>query len=136
VAQNLRAKKEIRDAAPICVASRPIDVLESETPVFPGRDLFGAVDVMAENLDGGGRRIRTIGPARERDGRGEGDPQPTIVVWRDPCLNDPIRLIGQASPFANIRDPCRKSGTDGSNPFPSSGESVRPRLAEDRLSGG
>jgi hypothetical protein len=36
-------------------------------------------------LPAGGSRIRTIGPARERDGRGEGDPRPTIVVSRDPC---------------------------------------------------
>ena len=31
-------------------------------------------------LPAGGKRIRTIGPARETDGRGEGDPWPIIVV--------------------------------------------------------
>src|SRR5690349_24799884 len=35
------------------------------------------------------RPIASFGTARERDGRGEGDLRPTIVVSRDPCLNDP-----------------------------------------------
>jgi hypothetical protein len=61
-------------------------------------------------LAAGGRRIRTIGPARETDGRGEGDPWPTIVVSRDPCLNDPIQLIGPASLFGNGRDPVVRAG--------------------------
>ena len=37
-----------------------------------------------------------------------------------PVLNNPIQLIGSASPFSER--PFRKSGTDGSNPVPSSGE--------------
>ena len=64
----------------------------------------------ADRFAAGGRQIRTIGPARERDGRGEGDPRPTIVVSRDPCLNDPLRLIGPASPFGNSRDPVVRAG--------------------------
>ena len=42
---------------------------------------------------------------------------------RRPVLNDPIQLIGPASPFGNSRETFLKSGTDGSNPVPSSGES-------------
>ena len=49
-------------------------------------------------------------PPRERDGHGEGDPRPTIVVSRDPCLNDTIRLIGPAPPFGNSRDPVVRAG--------------------------
>jgi len=35
-----------------------------------------------------------------------------------------LQRIGPGSPFANGRETFRKSGTDGSNPLPSSGESV------------
>src|SRR5215813_13602029 len=56
------------------------------------------------------RHIASIGPARETDGRGEGDPWPIIVVSRDPCLNDPIQLIGPASLFGNGRDPVVRAG--------------------------
>ena len=35
---------------------------------------------------------------------------------RRPVLNDPIQLIGQASPFGDRRETFRKSGTDGLNP--------------------
>src|SRR6516165_1238690 len=71
---------------------------------------LGALLPMRDGLSAGGRRIRTIGPARERDGHGEGNPRPTIVVSRDPCLNDTIRLIGPASPFGNSRDPVVRAG--------------------------
>ena len=47
-------------------------------------------------------------------------PRPTIVVSRDDLLNGPIQLIGPASPSATAERPVRKSGTDGSNPVPSS----------------
>ena len=43
-------------------------------------------------------------------------------------LNDPIQLIGPASPFGNSRETFRKSGTDGSNPVPSSAESRANRV--------
>jgi hypothetical protein len=36
----------------------------------------------------------------------------------------PIELIGPASPFGESRETFRRSGTDGSNPVPSSEESV------------
>ena len=39
-------------------------------------------------------------------------------------LNDPIQLIGPASLVGNSRETFHKSGTDGSNPVPSSGESA------------
>ena len=38
-------------------------------------------------------------------------------------LNDPIQLIGLASLVGNSRETFHQSGTDGSNPVPSSGES-------------
>ena len=60
---------------------------------------------------------------RERDGRGERPAANHCRLERRPVLNDPIQLIGPASPFGNSREPFRKSGTDGSNPAPSSGES-------------
>src|SRR6516165_7478534 len=72
--------------------------------------VLGSLLPMRDGLSAGGRRIRTIGPARERDGHGEGDPRPTIVVSRDPCLNDTIRLIGPAPPFGNSRDPVVRAG--------------------------
>jgi hypothetical protein len=39
-------------------------------------------------------------------------------------LNHPIQLIGPASPFGNSRETFPKSGTDRSNPVPSSREAV------------
>ena len=62
---------------------------------------------------------------RERDGRGGGGPRPTIVVSRDDlCLMTPVQLIG---PAGQSRETLfAKSGTDGSNPVPSSGESSEP----------
>ena len=42
-------------------------------------------------------------------------------------LNDPIKLIGPASLVGNSRETFHKSGTDGSNRVPSSGESIKPR---------
>jgi hypothetical protein len=42
----------------------------------------------------------------------------------------PIQLIGRASPFGNSRETFRKSGTDGSNPVPSSGESAANSIFE------
>jgi len=41
-------------------------------------------------------------------------------------LNDPIQLIGPASLVGNSGETFHTSGTDGSNPVPSSGESVSP----------
>jgi len=46
---------------------------------------------------------------------------------RRPVLNGPIQLIGPASPSATAERPFRKSGTDGSNPVPSSEESATNR---------
>ena len=47
-------------------------------------------------------------------------------LTRRPVLNDPIQLIGPVSLVGNSRETFHKSGTDGSNPGPSSGESVSP----------
>ena len=62
---------------------------------------------MVGRLSGGGRRIRTIGPARERDGRGERGIRGQPSSSRE---NDPIRLIGPVSPFGNSRDPVVRAG--------------------------
>ena len=69
---------------------------------------------------------------RERDGRGGGGSRPTIVVSRDDlCLMTPVQLIG---PAGNSRETLfAKSGTDGSNPVPSSGESGRTFVLRPRL---
>src|SRR6516225_1301027 len=45
---------------------------------------------------------------------------------RRPALNDPIQLIGPASLVGNSRETFHTSGTDGSNPLSSSGESDSP----------
>jgi len=74
-------------------------------------------------LTAGGNRIRTIGPA-EKETAVERDPAADHHrLARRPALNDPIQLIGPASLVGNSREPFHTSGTDGSNPAPSSGES-------------
>ena len=47
-------------------------------------------------------------------------------------FNDPIQLIGPASLVGNSPETFHKSGTDGSNPVPSTGESseLRSRQAD------
>ena len=76
----------------------------------------------------GGNRIRTIGPRRERDGRGEA-PRPTIVASRDDLgLMTPSSLSVRHLPSATAEGPFANSGTDGSNPVPSSGESANFRF--------
>src|SRR6516164_4854085 len=50
-------------------------------------------------------------------------PRPTIVVSRDDLSLMTLQVIGPGSPFGNSRETFRKSGTDGSNPLPSSEES-------------
>ena len=74
-------------------------------------------------LAAGGNRIRTIGSAEKetasRKARGR-----SSRLARRPVLNDPIQLIGPASLVGNSRETFHKSGTDGSNTVPSSGEST------------
>src|SRR6516225_7555120 len=56
-------------------------------------------------------------------------PRPPIVVSRDDlCLMTPNQLICPASLVGNSRETFHKSGTDGSNPVPSSGESSELRF--------
>jgi hypothetical protein len=80
---------------------------------------------MVRGLSAGGRWIRTIGPAVKETAWRSG-PRPTIVVSRDDlCLMTRVQLIG---PAGNSREtPFAKSGTDGSNPVPSTKESERTR---------
>jgi hypothetical protein len=75
-------------------------------------------------LAGGGNRVRTIGPAEKETAVERGPAADHLRLARRPVLNDPIQLIGPASPFGNSRETLRKSGTDGSNPALSSGEST------------
>src|SRR5437773_11117867 len=75
-------------------------------------------------LFAGGNRIRTVGPAEKETAVESGPAADHRRRARRPVLNDPIQLIGPASPFGNSRETFRKSGTDGSNPVPSSGESI------------
>jgi hypothetical protein len=77
---------------------------------------------MVRGLSPGGNRIRTIGPAEKETAierpRGRSSSRETTM------LNDTIQLIGPVSPFGNSRDTFRNSGTDGSNPVRSTGESA------------
>jgi hypothetical protein len=51
-------------------------------------------------------------------------------------LNDPIQLIiGLASLVGNSRETFHKSGSDDSNPVPSSGESIELRFRAHTLQG-
>ena len=77
---------------------------------------------MVCGLSPGGNWIRTIGPA-EKDGRRERPAADHGRLARRPVLNDANQLIGPASLVGNGRETFHKSGTDGSNPVPSSGES-------------
>jgi len=67
------------------------------------------------------RPIGSIGPAEKKRRPSREAPRPTIGVS---CFNDPIQLIGPASLVGNSRETFRKSGTDGSNPVPSTAESA------------
>ena len=71
------------------------------------------------------RPIASIGPAEKETALGRGPAADHCRLERRPVLNDPLQLIGPGSPFGNSRETFRKSGTDGSNPLPSSGESKR-----------
>ena len=70
------------------------------------------------------RPIASIGPAEKETALGRGPAADHCRLERRPVLNDPLQLIGPGSPFGNSRETFRKSGTDGSNPLPSSGESA------------
>jgi len=77
-------------------------------------------------------RFRTIGPAEKETTVERGPAADHHRLARRLVLNDPIQLIGPASPFGNSRETFRRSGTDGSNPVPFSEESANFRS----LSGG
>ena len=79
---------------------------------------------MVRRLSGGGNRIRTIGPAEKETAVERGPAADHRRLARRPVLNDPIQLIGPASLVGNSRETFRKSGTDGSNPVPSTAESA------------
>jgi hypothetical protein len=70
------------------------------------------------------RPIASIGPAEKETALGRGPAADHCRLERRPVLNDPLQLIGPGSPFGNSRETFRKSGTDGSNPLPSSRQSV------------
>jgi len=103
------------------------------------RSRSAAEEPMVCGLSAGGNRIRTIGPA-EKETAVEGGPAADHRrLARRPVLNDHIQLIGPASLVGNSRDTFHKSGTDGSNPVPSSKESatkltgkIEPALARNR----
>src|SRR6516164_689325 len=75
-------------------------------------------------LFAGGNRVRTIGPAEKETAFERGPAADHRRLARRPVLHDPIQLIGPASLVGNSRETFHKSGTDGSNPVPSSGEST------------
>jgi hypothetical protein len=68
-------------------------------------------------------QCRTIGPA-EKETAVEGGPAADHRrLARRPVLNDSIQLIGPGSLVGNSRETFHQSGTDGSNPVPSSRQS-------------
>ena len=93
--------------------------------VMPGDAGMGAREgPKIFRLPAGGRRIRTIGLAVNETAVEKGSARNDRRLARRPGLNDPIQPIGPASPFGRAERTLSKSGTDGSNPSPSSGESV------------
>src|SRR6516165_9304180 len=70
------------------------------------------------------RPIASIGPAEKETAVERGPAADHRRLARRPVLNDPIQLIGPASLVGNSRETFRKSGTDGSNPVPSTAESA------------
>src|SRR6516164_7565685 len=66
-----------------------------------------------------------MGPAEKDTAVGSGPAADHRRLARRPVLNDPIQLIGPASLVGNSRETFHKSGTDGSNPVPSCGESYK-----------
>src|SRR6516165_2693595 len=88
-----------------------------------GRQFFMSPDTEFARLCAGGNRIRTIGPA-EKEMAVEKGPAADIVVSRDHlCLMTPSSLSLRHLSSATAERPFHKSGTNGSNPVPSSGES-------------
>jgi len=75
-------------------------------------------------LSAGGRRIRTIGPAVDETAVEKRSAGNDRRLARRSRLHDPIQPIGPASLFGRAERTLSKSGTDGSNPVPSSGEST------------
>ena len=61
------------------------------------------------------RPIASIGTAEKETAVERGPAADHCRLARRPVLNDPIQLIGQASPFGDSRETFCKSGTDGSN---------------------
>src|SRR6516165_5608562 len=74
------------------------------------------------------RPIASIGPAEKETAVESGPAADHPRLARRPVLNDPIQLIGPASLVGNSRETLHTSGTDGSNPVPSSGESTNHRF--------
>jgi hypothetical protein len=98
----------------------------------PNTHLWSRGGPRVRRLAAGGRRIRTIGTAVRETAVDRCPPAPNHrCLARRPVLNDPIQLVGLASPFGNratAERPFRKSGTDGSNPVPSSADSANYRF--------
>jgi len=69
------------------------------------------------------RPIASIGRAEKETALERGPAADHLRLARRRVLNDPIQLIGPASLVGKSRETFHKSGTDGSNPVPSSEES-------------
>src|SRR6516225_7376852 len=78
---------------------------------------------LRDGLSAGERWIRTVGPAEKETAVERGPAADHRCLARRPVFNDPIQLIGPAFLVGNSPETFHKSGTDGSNPVPSSGES-------------
>ena len=76
----------------------------------------------------------SVPPSKRRPS--SGGPRPTTVVSRDErCLMTPSSLSVRYLRSATAKRPFRKSGTDCSNPVPSSGESTNFRSIETTAGG-
>ena len=98
-------------------------LLAAEVLMWPLADLDESGTEFAEDssLEGGGFEP-SVPPRMRRPSREA--PRPTIVVLRnDLCLMTPSSLSVRHLLSATAERPFTKSGTNGSNPVPSSGES-------------
>src|SRR6516162_3519442 len=78
---------------------------------------------VCSRLSAGGRRIRTIGPAVKETAVERGPAPNHRRCGRCPVLNDPSSLSVRHLRSATAERPFSESGTEGSNPVSSSGES-------------
>jgi hypothetical protein len=96
-----------------------------------GSDVGSAAEEPDSALEGTG--FEPSVPPRKRHPSREAPAADHGRLARRPVLNDANQLIGPASLVGNSHETLHKSGTDGSNPVPSSAESVPIRIWNRRI---